>query len=128
MLLRVAQNISKFPSHIVPILTSTVIECQRAGLKTSAFNYAVVLMRPEHRSEIDEKYRKKIEGIIRKPQKTEEEPLVLKIFVNNLQNKPERVFGLQVRCREFEIFKILGIFCRFVWNFFVFFCKLLGNF
>ena len=76
MLLRVAQNISKFPSHIVPILTSTVIECQRAGLKTSAFNYAVVLMRPEHRSEIDEKYRKKIEGIIRKPQKTEEEPLV----------------------------------------------------
>ena len=87
MLLRVAQNISKFPSHIVPILTSTVIECQRAGLKTSAFNYAVVLMRPEHRSEIDEKYRKKIEGIIRKPQKTEEEPLVLKIFVNNLQKK-----------------------------------------
>jgi WD repeat-containing protein 19 len=89
MLLRVAQNISKFPSHIVPILTSTVIECQRAGLKTSAFNYAVVLMRPEHRSEIDEKYRKKIEGIIRKPQKTEEEPLVLKIFVNNLQKKIE---------------------------------------
>ena len=87
MLLRVAQNISKFPSHIVPILTSTVIECQRAGLKTSAFNYAVVLMRPEHRSEIDEKYRKKIEGIIRKPQKTEEEPLVLEIFVNNLQKK-----------------------------------------
>ena len=65
MLLRVAKNISKFPSHVVPILTSTVIECQRAGLKTSAFNYAVVLMRPEHRSEIDDKYKKKIEGIIR---------------------------------------------------------------
>ena len=92
MLLRVAQNISKFPSHIVPILTSTVIECQRAGLKTSAFNYAVVLMRPEHRSEIDEKYRKKIEGIIRKPQKTEEEPLVLKIFINNLQKKALKGF------------------------------------
>ena len=92
MLLRVAQNISKFPSHIVPILTSTVIECQRAGLKTSAFNYAVVLMRPEHRSEIDEKYRKKIEGIIRKPQKTEEEPLVLKIFINNLQKKARKGF------------------------------------
>ena len=92
MLLRVAQNISKFPSHIVPILTSTVIECQRAGLKTSAFNYAVVLMRPEHRSEIDEKYRKKIEGIIRKPQKTEEEPLVLRIFINNLQKKSPKGF------------------------------------
>ena len=52
MLLRVAKNISKFPSHVVNILTSTVIECQKAGLKNSAFNYAVVLMRPEHRSEI----------------------------------------------------------------------------
>jgi hypothetical protein len=25
-------------------------------------------------------------------------------------NKPERFFGLQVRCRELDIFKILGIF------------------
>ena len=31
MLLRVANNISKFPSHVVPILTSTVIECHRSG-------------------------------------------------------------------------------------------------
>ena len=31
MLMRVAKNISKFPAHVVPILTSTVIECQRAG-------------------------------------------------------------------------------------------------
>ena len=31
MLLRVANNISKFPTHIVPILTSTVIECHRCG-------------------------------------------------------------------------------------------------
>ena len=52
MLLRVAKNISKFPSHVVPILTSTVIECSRSGLKNSAFNYAAILMRPEHRSEI----------------------------------------------------------------------------
>jgi len=76
MLLRVAKNISKFPSHVVPILTSTVIECSRSGLKNSAFNYAAILMRPEHRSEIDEKYKKRIEGIIRKPQKTEE-PAIL---------------------------------------------------
>ena len=91
MLLRVANNISKFPSHIVPILTSTVIECHRSGLKNSAFTFAAMLMRPEHRleqyrvgpgflflhslwfrKEIDEKYRKKIEAIVRKPQKTEE--------------------------------------------------------
>ena len=29
MLLRVANNISKFPAHAVPILTSSVIECHR---------------------------------------------------------------------------------------------------
>ena len=62
MLLRIAQNISKFPAHIVPILTSTVIECHRSGLRQSAFAHAVVLMRPEHRPNIDEKYKKKIEG------------------------------------------------------------------
>ena len=67
MLLRVAKNISRFPAHVVPILTSTIIECHRSGLKQSAFSYAVVLMRPEHRSSIDEKYRKKIEGIVRRP-------------------------------------------------------------
>ena len=73
MLIRVANNISKFPAHVVPILTSTVIECQRSGLKTSAFNYAAMLMRPEYRSKIDPKYKKKIEHIVRKPEKVEEE-------------------------------------------------------
>ncbi|XP_046339799.1 WD repeat-containing protein 19-like isoform X2 [Haliotis rufescens] len=76
MLIRVANNISKFPSHIVPLLTSTVIECQRSGLKNSAFSYAAMLMRPEYRNQIDLKYKKKIEMIVRKPDKTEEdEPL-----------------------------------------------------
>ena len=86
MLLRVAANISRrdheilfccrrdfgdrlkllrFPSHVVPILTSTVIECHRSGLYDSAFTYASMLMRPEYRSEIDEKFKKKFEGIIR---------------------------------------------------------------
>ncbi|XP_012136571.2 intraflagellar transport protein Oseg6 isoform X1 [Megachile rotundata] len=80
MLIRVANNISKFPSHIVPILTSTVIECQRAGLKYAAFNFAAMLMRPEYRNQIDTKYSKKIEAIVRKPPKSkdneiEDEPL-----------------------------------------------------
>ncbi|KAK3101973.1 hypothetical protein FSP39_007745 [Pinctada imbricata] len=73
MLIRVANNISKFPSHIVPILTSTVIECHRASLKNSSFSYAAMLMRPEYRNNIDLKYKKKIEMIVRKPDKTEEE-------------------------------------------------------
>lgn len=58
---------------IVPILTSTVIECHRAGLKNSSFSYAAMLMRPEYRNNIDLKYKKKIEMIVRKPDKTEEE-------------------------------------------------------
>ncbi|KAK2164923.1 hypothetical protein LSH36_57g01034 [Paralvinella palmiformis] len=64
MLIRVANNISKFPSHIVPILTSTVIECHRSGLRGSSFSYAAMLMRPEYRDQIDLKYKKKIEGIV----------------------------------------------------------------
>ncbi|KAF4019848.1 hypothetical protein G4228_011396, partial [Cervus hanglu yarkandensis] len=64
MLIRVANNISKFPSHIVPILTSTVIECHRAGLKNSAFSFAAMLMRPEYRNKIDAKYKKKIEAMV----------------------------------------------------------------
>lgn len=66
MLLRVASNISMFPAHAVSILTSTVIECVRSGLKKSAFDNASVLMHPEYHEEIDERFRKKIEGIVRK--------------------------------------------------------------
>ena len=50
---------------MVPILTSTVIECQRAGLKGSAFGFAAMLMRPEYRQQIDVKWKKKIEQIVR---------------------------------------------------------------
>eukprot|EP00118_Oscarella_pearsei_P011922 m.83949 g.83949 ORF g.83949 m.83949 type:complete len:1349 (+) comp36373_c0_seq7:62-4108(+) len=71
LLVRVANSISKFPSHVVPILTSTVVECQRAGLKNSAFGYAAMLMRPEYRARIDQKYKKKMEQIVRKPDKSE---------------------------------------------------------
>lgn len=53
MLIRVARNISKFPKHVVPILTSTVIECHRAGLKKTSYEYASMLMRPEYRCEHD---------------------------------------------------------------------------
>ncbi|NXN95131.1 WDR19 protein, partial [Rhinopomastus cyanomelas] len=75
LLIRVANNISKFPSHVVPILTSAVIECHRAGLKNSAFSFAAMLMRPEYRSKIDLKYKKKIEAMVRHPNTSEaEEP------------------------------------------------------
>lgn len=87
MLVRVANSISKFPSRklfrhsfnsfnsitrfvdVVPILTSAVIECHRAGLRQASFQFATVLMRPENRSLVDAKYVKKIEAIVRKPPK-----------------------------------------------------------
>ena len=49
LLCRVAKSISKFPAHIVQLLTKTVIECNKTGLKKSAFEYAALLMRPEYR-------------------------------------------------------------------------------
>lgn len=50
---------------VVPIFTSAVIECHRAGLKNSAFGFAAMLMRPEYRNEINPTYRKKIEAMVR---------------------------------------------------------------
>jgi len=73
MLIRVCKNISRFPAHIVPILTSCVIECARAGLKKSAYDHAIKLMQPEHRPKIVTKVRKTIEKLVRRPPSKEEE-------------------------------------------------------
>ncbi|RQM21034.1 hypothetical protein B5M09_000189 [Aphanomyces astaci] len=69
MLVRVAKNISKFPTHVSNILISAVIECQRAGLKGSSYDFATQLMRPEHRNGIDKEIKRKIEAIVRRPNK-----------------------------------------------------------
>ena len=66
MLCRVANSITRFPAHIVPILTSAVKECAQCGLKKSAFEHASVLVRPEYRKSIDDKYKRKIESMVRK--------------------------------------------------------------
>ena len=83
LLIRVSNNISKFPSrecqvinsaHVlnffvadtVPILTSTVVECSRAGLKKQAFEFATILMNPEYREKMEPKLRRKIETLVRK--------------------------------------------------------------
>ncbi|CAH8629315.1 unnamed protein product [Dicrocoelium dendriticum] len=67
MLIRVAESISKFPAHVVPILTSTVIECQKAGLKATSFGYAAMLLRPEYRDKLEQKHRRKFETLVRRP-------------------------------------------------------------
>lgn len=74
LLLRVANFISMFPKHTVPILTSVVIECARSGLKAAAYQWSLTLVKPENRSQIAEKYKKKVEDIARKPVKTADEP------------------------------------------------------
>ena len=67
LLLRVAAYIDMFPQHQVPILTTTVVECLRVGMKRAAFNYAAILCRPENRDQIDPKFKKKIELLVRRP-------------------------------------------------------------
>ena len=71
LLVRIYKNIDMFPQHLVPILTTGVIECHRANLKKSAFGMAAILCKPENRSQLDEKLRKKIELSVRRPE-TEE--------------------------------------------------------
>eukprot|EP01002_Notosolenus_urceolatus_P014900 NODE_68_length_2974_cov_11.439316_g52_i0.p1 GENE.NODE_68_length_2974_cov_11.439316_g52_i0~~NODE_68_length_2974_cov_11.439316_g52_i0.p1 ORF type:complete len:933 (+),score=364.97 NODE_68_length_2974_cov_11.439316_g52_i0:413-2800(+) len=71
VLIRVSKNINKFPKHTVQILTSTVLECNRVGFHESAFEYASVLVRPEYRKQINEKYKKRIEGLVRRRTKEE---------------------------------------------------------
>lgn len=66
LLIIIANSISYFPAHTVPILTSTVIECHRAGYQYSAFKFASQLMRAEYRPQIDPKYAKKMEAIVRR--------------------------------------------------------------
>ena len=48
-------------------------------------------------------------------------------FCDVVANKPERVFGLQVRCRELDIFKILGIFGELFGNCLENFWEFFGN-
>ncbi|KAH7716252.1 hypothetical protein AAVH_16378 [Aphelenchoides avenae] len=66
LLMRVSTNISRFPLHAVQILTSAVVTCSKAGLRASAFKFASQLLNPAYRSKIDEKYRRKIESVVRK--------------------------------------------------------------
>ena len=66
-----------FPIHSTPLpslhLSRTVVECQRAGLKSSAYNYAVMLMSPDYRQHIDATIKKKIEAVVRRKSQQEEE-------------------------------------------------------
>merc|ERR1712150_254494 len=54
--------------------TSTVMECMRAKFKYAAYQVALKLMHPDHRSKVDKKFKRKIEKRIRKRPKTNNDP------------------------------------------------------
>jgi len=74
LLIRVSKNINKFPSHVVQLYTSAVMECMRAKLKWAAYQLALKLMHPDYRSKVDKKFKRKIEKMIRKRPKTNNDP------------------------------------------------------
>ncbi len=65
MLIRVSADIVHFPKHVVPILTSTVMECQRAGLHRSAFSHCQALMQPDLVESINPAYQHKAAALLR---------------------------------------------------------------
>ena len=73
LLNRICKNISQFPAHAVNILTTAVVEATRATLKIYAYQWSCILVRPEYRPQIADKYKGNIENIARKPVKEKED-------------------------------------------------------
>jgi WD repeat-containing protein 19 len=104
----------------VPILTSAVIECHRAGLGSTAFNLASILMRPLHRPHLDPKYKRKIESVVRKPVRDPESPEAATPcpHCNQLVNESELTCS---RCKNHIPFCLVTVrnfhsACK-IWNF-----------
>jgi len=70
LLVRLSKDLSRFPLHKASILASSVISCQKAGLRKSALELAMMEIRPENRSPVPKEHRKKIENLIRRPDKS----------------------------------------------------------
>ncbi|CAO4369481.1 unnamed protein product [Caenorhabditis nigoni] len=66
LMVRTCGELQRFAAHTSQILTSAVMICLQANLKKSAHKYASQLMSAELRPKIHEKYRKKIEDLVRK--------------------------------------------------------------
>lgn len=54
-------------------MTTCIGECMQAGLKRNAYQQACVLIRPENIDQIPPKFKSKVEGLARRPVKTEDE-------------------------------------------------------
>jgi len=84
----------------VKILTTAVIECQRANMKKSAMECCYVLMKPEFRCQLDEKYKNTIETMVRKGGKAK------------LEDPPDEMTPCPNCEKMFPNFSIGCIFCR----------------
>lgn len=69
----IVDNISKFSAHTVQLLTTAVVECNKAGLHKSCMQSCFTLMKPEYRKLIPEKFKLKIETMVRKSGKNKQE-------------------------------------------------------
>ena len=93
LLARVSRSISKFPAHVAPILTSAVIECARAGMKQTALQLATTLVQDKAlRAQIADAYRRKIETVVRKPDKSPDAPESLSCISIRLRGAPAAAF------------------------------------
>lgn len=53
LLNKVSKNIIQFPAHAGNILTTTVVKAMRADLKGLAYTWAIVVFRPEYKSQVN---------------------------------------------------------------------------
>lgn len=73
MLLRCVDDLSRFKANSVALLTTTVVESHRAGLKKAAYDYSMMLMEPQYRDSIDPKLKRKVEALVRRPNTTQKD-------------------------------------------------------
>lgn len=67
LLCKVSNNINKFPKHAAQILSTTILECLKLGYKSQAIGFATVLLQNNvYLDQLDSKFKKKIETLIRK--------------------------------------------------------------
>ena len=52
LLNKVSKYIIQFPAHAANILTTTIVKAMRADLKGLAYNWAIVVFRPEYKAQV----------------------------------------------------------------------------
>lgn len=67
LLCKVSNGINKFPKHAAQILSTTIVECLKLNKRVQAIDYSTVLIQnAAYLDQLDAKFRRKIETLIRK--------------------------------------------------------------